>query len=307
MSYILIHGLGQTQESWKPVISSMRLSEKILCPNLPTLLHKQECNYHNLYASFSQYCAKASEPLNLCGLSVGGILALHYAIDHPDEVASLVLIGTQFAMPKKLLTKASEPLNLCGLSVGGILALHYAIDHPDEVASLVLIGTQFAMPKKLLKFQNFIFRLMPKRAFLSMGFSKKDFIQLSKTMMDLDFRVQLSRISCPTLIVCGEKDIANRKASIELADLIDFIQLSKTMMDLDFRVQLSRISCPTLIVCGEKDIANRKASIELADLIPNADLQILHGCGHEVNQEMPEQLAEALDHFYASVSSGDIP
>lgn len=213
MSYILIHGLGQTQESWKPVISSMRLSEKILCPNLPTMLHKQECNYHNLYASFSQYCAKAS-----------------------------------------------EPLNLCGLSVGGILALHYAIDHPDEVASLVLIGTQFAMPKKLLKFQNFIFRLMPKRAFLSMGFSKKD-----------------------------------------------FIQLSKTMMDLDFRVQLSRISCPTLIVCGEKDIANRKASIELADLIPNADLQILHGCGHEVNQEMPEQLAEALDHFYASVSSGDIP
>lgn len=138
--------------------------------------------------------------------------------------------------------------------------MHYAIDHPDEVASLVLIGTQFAMPKKLLKFQNFIFRLMPKRAFLSMGFSKKD-----------------------------------------------FIQLSKTMMDLDFRVQLSRISCPTLIVCGEKDIANRKASIELADLIPNADLQILHGCGHEVNQEMPEQLAEALDHFYASVSSGDIP
>ena len=213
MSYILIHGLGQTQESWRQVISSMRLSEKILCPDLPTLLHKQECNYHHLYALFSQYCAKVS-----------------------------------------------EPLNLCGLSVGGILALHDAIDHPEEVESLVLIGTQFVMPKKLLMLQNFIFRLMPKRAFLSMGFSKKD-----------------------------------------------FIQLSKTMMDLDFRAQLSSISCPTLIVCGEKDTANRKASIELADLIPNADLQILHGCGHEINQEMPEQLAEALDHFYATVSLGNMP
>ena len=44
-----------------------------------------------------------SEPLNLCGLSLGAVLALNYAIDFPQRVKSLILIAPQYDMPKFLL------------------------------------------------------------------------------------------------------------------------------------------------------------------------------------------------------------
>lgn len=39
-------------------------------------------------------------------------------------------------------------------------------------------------------------------------------------MMELDFSNSLHNISCPTLLLYGEKDTANKKASIELAELL---------------------------------------------------------------------------------------
>ena len=79
MAYIFIHGLGQTPESWNQAISHMSLTEQVICPNLPALLREQECNYKNLYAAFCRYCETESDGMNLCGLSLGGILALNYA------------------------------------------------------------------------------------------------------------------------------------------------------------------------------------------------------------------------------------
>lgn len=204
MAYIFIHGLGQTPESWDQVISHMSLTEKVMCPNLPALIHGQECNYKNLYAVFCRCCETES-----------------------------------------------DGMNLCGLSLGGILALNYTINHPEKIKSLVLIGTQYVMPKKLLAVQNAIFRLMPSKSFESMGFSKKN-----------------------------------------------FIQLSKTMAELDFSMELESITCPTLVICGEKDTANKKASEELAERIPHTSLSLIPGSGHEVNQQAPKWLAEALDDFW---------
>ena len=61
---------------------------------------------------------------------------------------------------------------------------------------------------------------MPKSVFQQMGFEKKDYIGLCKSMMELDFTDKLDNISCPVMIVCGEKDNANKKASKELATLL---------------------------------------------------------------------------------------
>ena len=39
------------------------------------------------------------ESFHLCGLSLGGILALHYTLEHPEQVRTLVLIGTPHKVP----------------------------------------------------------------------------------------------------------------------------------------------------------------------------------------------------------------
>lgn len=103
MKTILLHGLGQKSSSWEAVINEMNNRPGILCPDLSEWLHNTEPCYENLYRAFENYCAQFEEPLNICGLSLGGILALNYVIEHGKKAHSLVLIGTQVSMPKRIL------------------------------------------------------------------------------------------------------------------------------------------------------------------------------------------------------------
>ena len=65
-----------------------------------------------------------------------------------------------------------------------------------------------------------LFRFMPNTMFKQFGLKKADVISLCGTMTELDFRDSLCKVSCPALIVCGEKDNANKKASKELASYL---------------------------------------------------------------------------------------
>lgn len=100
MKKILIHGSGHKGASWNETISYMQDNKDILCPDLSTILNGKEASYDNLYSSFIEYCNKIDGKIDLCGLSLGGILALNYAIDYPNKVEKLVLIGTPHKVPK---------------------------------------------------------------------------------------------------------------------------------------------------------------------------------------------------------------
>lgn len=199
MQSILIHGLGQNSSSWNKTISYMVEADNFICPELSSLLKDEDVTYSNLYNAFSQYC---------------------------DNI--------------------SEPLNLCGLSLGGVLALNYTIDNPQKVKSLVLIAAQYEMPKALLKLQNIIFKFMPEKSFKSIGMKKKDFIDLTNSMMDLNLNEGLKNISCPVLVLCGEKDSPNKKASKHLAQSISksetkFIKNAKHEVNVDAPKELAEI------------------------------------------------------------------
>lgn len=103
MKYILLHGMGQNASSWDKTTSYLPDTVETVCPELSNFFSEGNCNYNKMYSSFCRYCNSFSEPLNLCGLSLGAVLALNYAIDFPDKVSSLILIAPQYNMPKFLL------------------------------------------------------------------------------------------------------------------------------------------------------------------------------------------------------------
>lgn len=78
----------------------MTNNEDIVCPNLSSILKGKEASYKNLYSSFVKYCNEIDGQIHLCGLSLGGILALNFALDFPQKVKTLVLIGTPYKVPK---------------------------------------------------------------------------------------------------------------------------------------------------------------------------------------------------------------
>ena len=100
MTKVFIHGSGHKGSSWNEVVKSMKNRDSILCPDLSTILNGKEARYSYLYSSFVEYCNGIEGQIDLCGLSLGGILALNYAIDYPNKVKSLILIGTPHKVPK---------------------------------------------------------------------------------------------------------------------------------------------------------------------------------------------------------------
>ena len=95
--------MGQNASSWDKTISYLPDTAETVCPELSDFFSEGNCNYSEMYSSFCRYCNRFSEPLDLCGLSLGAVLALNYTIDFPHRVSSLILIAPQYNMPKFLL------------------------------------------------------------------------------------------------------------------------------------------------------------------------------------------------------------
>ncbi len=166
---LFLHGLGQSPAGWDKVLGCMKAPGPVACPELFPLAGGGPVTYEKLYQGLCALCEKTE-----------------------------------------------GPLALCGLSLGAVLALAYALERPEKVSALVLIGGQCTMPRLLLRVQNGIFRLLPSGAFRGMGIAKKDVLTLTRSMLGLDYQGRLREISCPALVLCGERDRANKKAACTL-------------------------------------------------------------------------------------------
>lgn len=164
MVNVLVHGLGQDEASWEEVKKNFTEVD-FQTPNLFKLLDGRKADFNDLYAAFKDY-------LNSFG----------------------------------------DKLNLCGLSLGGLLALYYAKEHSERINSLILIGVPHKIPKFLFMLQGLAFRRIKDEIFEALGTDKKSFIGLTKSMTSLDIMRDVEKVTCPTVLCCGENDKANIKS-----------------------------------------------------------------------------------------------
>lgn len=109
MTWIFLHGLGQAPSAWQPVLRRLEPELTVHCPSLAELA-AGDPRYPALLSALETALDSIPGPLHLCGLSLGGVLAMDYALRHPKRVASLVLCGTP-------LTHAPEPVAAAGFPV----------------------------------------------------------------------------------------------------------------------------------------------------------------------------------------------
>ena len=142
MKTILLHGLGQTAQDWKEVVCQLS-SSNVECPELFSSM-ENEISYPQILGDLERRYSNAKEPLRICGLSLGALLAIDFAIRHGDKVASLVLIGTQYKVPSLLIdfqnlifrcmpNKAFESM---GLSKSSTIKLAHSMRALDFTAQL---------------------------------------------------------------------------------------------------------------------------------------------------------------------------
>ena len=78
MSYILLHGLGQTSSSWNETIQTLNEDRNIFCPDLSDwIMGKQPC-YDTLYKAFEKYCEQFDDTLCLSAHSDRDIFGIGF-------------------------------------------------------------------------------------------------------------------------------------------------------------------------------------------------------------------------------------
>ena len=121
MKTVLFHGLGQTPQDWRAVLAQLStdaecpaLFEGLDDPTYPKILDRLERRY------------SGAEPLCLCGLSLGAVLALDFAARHPEQVTSLLLMAPQYKVSRPLLAVQDAVFRLLPESAFADMGLHKA-------------------------------------------------------------------------------------------------------------------------------------------------------------------------------------
>ena len=142
MKTILLHGLGQTEQDWKEVVCQLS-SSNVDCPELFSSM-ENEISYPQILGDLERRYSNVKEPLRICGLSLGALLAIDFAIRHGDKVASLVLIGTQYKVPSLLIDfqnlifrcMPNKAFDGMGLSKSNTIKLAHSMRSLDFTAQL---------------------------------------------------------------------------------------------------------------------------------------------------------------------------
>ena len=143
----------------------------------------------------------------ICGISVGGLIAQRLALAHPDRVRALILCDT-------------------GARIGSVLSWE------ERIALVKSSGLEALVRPSMERWFTQLYRrrcATEVRGYSNMlrGTSVDGYIGTCYALRDADLRQEVSRIQLPTLVLCGDQDVAAPpELAQELARLISRAQLS---------------------------------------------------------------------------------
>ena len=165
MKLILLHGLGQTPAAWDALRMDLQASQV----EAPSVFSGADgvLTYPKIYDRLEKRYADEEAPLCLCGLSLGAVLALDYALRHNEQVASLILCAPQYRVPKWLIEvqnlmfrcMPSRAFADMGMSRGDMISLTRSmktLDFTDRLKNLtcpvtILCGEKDTVNQKAAK------------------------------------------------------------------------------------------------------------------------------------------------------------
>lgn len=186
-------------------------------------------------------------------------------------------------------TLGLDEVCLVGHSMGGRNAIVYAALHPQRVKKLVVIDYG---PELSAKGRRRIVRALRERGDV---FRLED---MAKALIEENPRLTLQKaflylekVTCPL----GDG------LHSWLCDNRLFEQMRKgkrVLRDIDLKEFLSRVKVPILLIRGkESDLLDEEGVDAFLKSAPNTELREIHGAGHAVPVDNPEELARVLLEF----------
>jgi 3-oxoadipate enol-lactonase len=173
-----------------------------------------------------------------------------------------------------------EPVILLGNGFGGFVALTLALDHPDLVSRLILADC------------GALFSELGRQAFRTMAGAA------AANGLAAIADVAMRRLFAPDFQAAEPALMAERRAAFLKTDPETFQAACHALAGLDLRAAVAGIRVPAMVLVGERDEATPPPmAVELAGLLPDARLEILAGCAHVPQLQMPALFLEKIDGF----------
>ena len=181
---LFLHGLGVGPAGWRPQLDDLGRDRRTAAPRLPLELERA-------VAAVDEEVERIGDlPIDLCGLSFGGLVALRHAASNPVGVRRMVVAAAFARIPAHL------------------RALQSAV----TAAALVV-------PERVLKRR--LAADVPERYREDLADVRRtEIIRLMGEASRVDLRDATRSIGARTLVLCGERDRINLPLCRELAALL---------------------------------------------------------------------------------------
>ena len=252
---VLVHGLGGSHANWLAVGSGLAAYARVVAPDLPgfglTPLAGRSADVRaNVQLLDRLLDALAGGPVVLVGNSMGGLIAMIEAAEHPEKVAGLVLVAPAQPRPR-------------GSRVDPLVALTFAAyAFPGVGERFLRWRAAWLGPERLVE--------------QTLRFCCADPAGVPAEVVAAHVEMARAR----------ERMAWAQPAFLAAARSI----LAVLWRSGDVQALIRRIRAPTLLVQGTEDrLVPLAASRALAELRPDWRLAVLDGVGHVPQLEAPER------------------
>ena len=212
---LLIHGWAMHGGMWRGVAKRLAQHSRVLAVDLPGHGRSATMGRPELDVLVDTLSAQFGEPLNVCGWSLGGQVALRWAMRYPQQVQRLMLVASTPCFMRRDDWNHAMSLELL-LEFGAALQLHYALTLKRFLALQLRGGEQ---ERELLA--------VLRDTLFSRGEPDLDALQGGLAILrNCDLRGALQSITQPALIVAGGRDaLAPMQASQYMAQQMPAAEL----------------------------------------------------------------------------------
>jgi len=209
-SIFLLHGNAGSSRVWRKVLPSLKSKYRVIAHDRQGFGESEKNEIGNFSPrGYAGELARLMDALDvekahICGLSMGGMIAQCFALDYPDRVDGLLLVGTMPDRTGRNVTETLAELDRDGWSaVAERLTRNWFRPGSDEADIAEAYEIALQSPQKMR--------------------------ELTVTALgSFDVKSELPRIAAPTLILNGKSDITNLMGHADIMnDRIPGAQLIK--------------------------------------------------------------------------------